>query len=287
MQRQIGLGIVLGFFLPLPAIAATLEDSPKDTLQLATLPVGHSQWSLLAASRIGIKPGVELTTNVASWLLATPNVGLRALMLQSPRLGQLHVSLHVGLPTFAMQLSRGYLLPTNLRSDDAPIWTVVPTASLVWDRRFGRLHQASQLDLAYGVAFSETTPAALDTLAPIELALAPVTRTFRVGLQKIAAYDLSPRLAALASAAVFLTGKSASGTSGTFLRARLGLSAKITSNWSMSLQTTWYNYDQGAISIEHDSNGFARTRRVRSNDFWPTFDITWRPSPRRFANNSN
>jgi len=269
-------GVIAGFWLGW--LSGSSGAMAKDVAFVQTMPRGKTHWSLQDRSRIGLGSRLEVTTALSGWLFASPNLGIRAGLLPPEQASrQLHAEIRLALPTPTILLTQGYLFPSGEgRSKKVP-WVLVPGFSLTWAIDLRHVQWTIRSDLAYGVWLSGTVPSALETYAPIELALAPVSRSFRGDLETGLGIPALTWLDILIQFRASIVGMGALQSSPWIYRSKLGVQFHVGDHWALQLSASWYNYDQGRIRHENIGDGFVRNYRVRSHEVWPTIGVVWRP----------
>jgi hypothetical protein len=178
------------------------------------------------------------------------------------------------MPTMLMRELSGYLFPSWELSDRRIGWALVPSVGLVVS--YGERHILSgRLESAFRVPLGENDATPLDTYAPIELAFAPVLTGFRSSAGIDYDAELLAWLHLHARAAGYLVGPAPEpDRSPWYWSAGVDIDAALGRHFSVRLGATFYNYDQHETKLRTE-NGRLIRERVRSNDYFPTFDVTY------------
>ncbi|MCA9546515.1 MAG: hypothetical protein KC613_19055 [Myxococcales bacterium] len=177
---------------------------------------------------------------------------------------------------------KGYLGPSCQVADtgeDRPDtcqgtgWAVAPSAGgrFTWGRD-GLL--TVDADVAAGIMLSGDRPAPLDTYAPLELAVAPLTHGWRAHLGLRTEHRLAPWARVAAELDLYRVGDR-SRLSPWTVSGWLGADFPLSDGFALTAGVIWFNADQGAIDLVDDGDGYVRVARVRSNDVYPTLDALW------------
>ena len=266
----------LGIALLLSPALADAEPMPaRETARV--LPKGKVSAGLLSPFELGLGGGWEVTTMIVPWLLLSPNLTFRG---ELGRLGgSVVVSGEYGLsvPTGAMRLTQGYLFPTWETSEKRPGWVVAPTAGL-WISGGERGVLTGRLETTVGLGLGDNPATPLETYAPIELLFAPALNGFRVRAGAAYDYAILDWLRARAAVNGYAIGRSPHPPRSPFYAsAEVGLEIGLGKTVRVALGAIWYNYDQREKVLEKGEDGAWRRTPVRSNDFFPTFDLILRP----------
>jgi hypothetical protein len=271
--RLLGL-VLLPALLLLPAGGARAEPIPaRDTARL--LAPGSFAVGLFNPLQIGLAPGIEIDTGAVPWLLLSPNAGLRV------HLGDLGGVTFAGeygfsIPTGAMRILQGYLFPTWATSNSRAGVFFVPSVGISASGG-GRGVLTGRLDTSVGIPLGRNDARPLETYAPVELLFAPALNGYRSRVG--AAYDfaLLDWLRARGEANVYLIGKSPfPPRSPLYFSAQLGLDIGLGQRVRLTPGVIWYNSDQRATAVTPGADGRLHRAGVRSNDFFPTFDLIFR-----------
>jgi hypothetical protein len=264
-------GLLLG---PLAGREARTEPIPaRDTARL--VPEGSFGLGIFQPLQIGVARGIELDAGLVPWFLLSPNAGLR---VHLGDLGGVTFTGEYGLsvPTFAMRILQGYLFPTWETSDRRAGFFLVPSVGISASAG-SRGVLTGRLDTSVGVPLGRNDAGPLETYAPIELLFAPALNGYRSRLG--AAYDfaLLGWLRARAEANLYLIGKSPfPPRSPLYVSAQLGLDIGLGRRFRLAPGVIWYNYDARATAVERGEDGRLHRAGVRTNDFFPTFDLIFR-----------
>lgn len=208
--------------------------------------------------QIGLGGGFEVQTHPLVFFVS-PNVVLRKQALDTAG-WTLSGELGLSVPTFAFQLLRGYLFPTNAEIG----WMVVPRLGAF--ASFGEQHVTTiSADFAFRIGITEGEVGPLDTYAPLEMLTSPALGGYRLRVGGAYDHSLLQWLRARAYADGFLHG--ATEGPGITVRAGVGLDLAVGDSGRFTLGAIWWNSDQGA----HEEQGNFQ----RSNDFYPTVDFLW------------
>ncbi len=270
------LGAVLGLAaLVLPALAAAESMPARETARV--LEKGKLSAGLMSPFELGLGKGWELRTMIVPWLLLSPNLTVRG---ELGRLGKgVVVTGEYGLsvPTGAMRITQGYLFPTWGISGQRPGWVLAPTAGL-WISGGERGVLTGRLETTVGVPLGDNPATPLETYAPIELLFAPALNGFRVRTGLSYDYAILDWLRARAAVNGYAIGRSPYPLRSPFYAsAEVGIEIGLGKTVRLALGGIWYNYDQREKVLEKGENGQWRRNPVRSNDFFPTFDLILRP----------
>jgi hypothetical protein len=253
-----------------------------------TLEPGELALAAFDTSRLGLASGLELGAQALGWLLLGPNLELRQRIFQQANVFAASFEVGAWVPTGTARLFQGYLFPTNEVSGEGPGWAVIAAGRLhttVFFRQRGAEQEAvglhplwltSSLGVSLRLRLSGPTPASLDTIAPLELALAPYTTGFRASAAVTQRFRITRRLRLDLTALADRTGARAEGTlSPIFLGGRLLGHWDLTECLTSTLGIVGYNYDQGRTRVSTDALGWSHRERVRQTDLYPSFDLTW------------
>lgn len=261
------------------ALCASFVDRPAARAEFipardtATL-VEKGKWGvgLLSPLRIGLADGIEADAMVVPWLLLSPNASLKVRLARSSGVtftGEYGLS----VPTGAMWISQGYLFPTWATSDARPGWFVVPSAGLL--ASYGeRGVLTGRLETAIGVPLGRRDATPLESYAPLELIFAPALSGFRSRLGATYDYAIFSWLRARAEANLYVVGKSPyPPRSQLSTSVQAGLDIGLGRSFRAALGAIWWNYDAREQVVERGDDGRLHREGVRSNDFFPTFDL--------------
>lgn len=230
--------------------------------------IDKGRWSvgIVDPLRVGVAKDVEVVTHPIITLLLSPNIETRVAL----RTGKLRVTGEYGLsvPTFAMRLTSGYLLPSWKTSDNRLGWFVVPSVGValsygVWTGR---------IDSAIGVPLGRNDAKPLDTFAPIELIFAPALNGYRHHVGTIVDHPATTWLRLRGALDAWMIGPFDPPKSQTIFAAAAGVDL-VLSRWRIALGGILYNSDQRRQLVERGDDGRYIRRNVRSWDIYPTFDV--------------
>jgi len=236
--------------------------APRDS----ALPAAPGSWSVGVVDplRYALGERVTLSTHPLLFLVA-PNAGVRV-GLGSPGGVALAAEAGVSVPTLALRLAQGYLLPSWETSGRKVGFSVVPRAGLRASRALGEAGLLTlTADVAAGLALADSDTRALGAPAPLELLLAPALGGVRTHAGLLYDWALHPRLRLRSHVEGF---HYAAGGSPWSVRAGLGLDVGVGAHGRLALGAQWWNSDQHAYDFE-------RGEHYRSNDFLPTLDFIW------------
>jgi hypothetical protein len=238
---------------------------------------------------LGVGAGVEVEAHPLFFLTA-PHVKVRK-SLKLGRSSGWRTSLEGGLwvPytvfTKAPPLGLGgYFIPTcavaaaepdRAHRCQRPEWIVVPQAG------FAASHGTTHVwtlrgDVSAGVVLSGQRPRPLDTLAPLDLQMAPIFNRWRA--HGVVRYDhsLQEGIRGHVEGHFYGRGQPEGGELSPWAGAiHTGLVFGLGDSLALALGLYYWNTDQGAIEIDPGSGGGASLNRRRSHDFFPTFDLIW------------
>jgi hypothetical protein len=234
--------------------------------------------------RVMLSDKLELSTHPLLFLALAPNAKLRVVHAHH---GAWTATGEYGLalPTGLLRLTKGNLFPTWDFSSSNVGWTVVPTLGLAVTRQIDRHDDpfvapdafTLRMNVAPGLRLSRNEATDLDTVAPLWLALAPVTNQFRLSFE--AQYDLAltERVHFRPSVALHVVGaSSAPRKSPVLFEANAVFDFNLSEHWQLTAGATFYDYDQRKSVVTIGSDGFATRERVRSRELWPNLDLIYR-----------
>lgn len=258
MSRARLLFAVLGLLAAGPAAAQAL--APRGS---ALLPA-KGRWSvgILEPLRYAVSDRVNLSTHPLLFLLA-PNADAQVgLGTQGgiTLVGEAGVS----VPTLALRLLQGHLLPEWKATGRSVGLAVVPHLGLRASRALGTQGLLTLYsDLAVGFTRRPGESQGLGAPAPLELLLAPALGGVRTRAGVLSEWALSPRLRLRGQAELL---HYAAGASPWSVRAGAGLDLGVGQHGRLALGAQWWNSDQHAYD-------FVSGEHHRSNDFLPTVDF--------------
>jgi hypothetical protein len=228
-------------------------------------PSGRWSVGVLDPLRIGVSKNIEINTHPIITLLLSPNVEARVAL----RTGKLRVTGEYGLsvPTFAMRLTSGYLLPNWKQSDNRLGWFVVPSVGLavsygIWTGR---------IDSAIGVPLGRNDATPLDTWAPIELIFAPALNRYRHHAGMIFDQPATTWLRVRGALDAWMIGPFDPPKSQFIFAASAGVDLALGKSLRLALGGYLYNSDQRRQVVECSPR--CERKNVRSWDVYPTFDL--------------
>lgn len=228
-------------------------------------PRGHWSVGLLDPLRVGVSESVEVNTHPIIDLLLSPNLETRVAF----RTGKLRVTGEYGLsvPTFAMRLTKGFLIPEWKTSDNRLGWFVVPSVGLavsagIWTGR---------LDSAIGVPLGRNDAQPLDTWAPIELIFAPALNRYRQHAGMILDQPATSWLRVRGALDAWMIGPFDPPKSQMIYAASLGADVALGKHFRLALGGILYNSDQRRQVVECAPR--CQRKNVRSWDVYPTVDL--------------
>jgi hypothetical protein len=266
---------LLGMAMALASARAAAEPMPaRETARV--LPKAGVSTGILSPFAMGLGGGWEANAMLVPWLMLSPNLSLR---VELGRIGKNVVvtgEYGMSLPTGAMRLTTGYLFPTSQTSGKRPGWVATPSAGL-WISGGERNVWTGRLETTVGIPLGDDLPTPLETYAPLELAFAPALTGFRTRAGVAYDFAIVDWLRARAAVNGYIIGKSPfPPKSPLFVSAELGLEIGLGKTVRVALGGIWYNYDQRDKVLEKGEDGRWRRTPVRSNDFFPTFDLILR-----------
>lgn len=286
------LALVLAVCAASPALADEPAAAPEATTDLAlfpletadTRPAGSWSVGVFAPLRYAFSDTLELELHP---LLAfvSPSPLVRVTHLKSTGL-TLTGEYGLSLPTPGLSLltgsgpTGGYLFPSGPNAGKLG-WVLVPRAGVAATIPIDpRARLTGRADLAVGIPLGgETTVRSLDSfLAPLDLLVAPVLRSYRSHLGVGYDRSLSPGLRLRTTLDAYMIGRQPDGyaqSSQFIYSAHVGLDIKVGAQSRFTVGAIWWNWDQFRTDVRTGANGFAERVRVRSNDFLPTIDFIW------------
>jgi hypothetical protein len=217
--------------------------------------------------RLGVRENVEIVTHPIVSLLLSPNVQARVAL----RTGTLRVTGEYGVsvPTVAMRLTSGYLLPSWEKSDNRVGWFVVPSVGLA----VSYASFTARLDSAIGVPLGRNDATPLDTWAPIELIFAPALNGYRHHVGALFDHPLTTWLRVRGALDAWMIGPSDPPKSQLMFAVSAGVDARLSQRWRLALGAIAYESDQRRTVVERGADGRWQRNKVRSIDVYPTFDL--------------
>lgn len=269
----------------LAVVAARAEPlRARDTAEVR----GAGEWSvgIFNPLTVGLGRGVELQSHPLL-LAGSPNAIVRVAHRVDPEGWSVAGEYGLSLPTPAFRLAKplgvsGDLVPScKVTAHDAslaswceqPGWILVPRAGLV--ASYGRERAfTGRVDVAVGVPIAGNPGRPLDAIPALDLLFAPAMNGWRAHVGGRYDVPLVDRLRLDGELNAYLVGASGDRSPLT-VSAHLGLDLAVGSASRFTLGVMYWNSDQRAVRVETGPDGYAFTRRVRSNDFLPTIDFIW------------
>jgi hypothetical protein len=252
---------VIGTALLLTALSA------RDTADV----LAPGKWSggVVDPLRLGLTKDVEIVTHPIVSLLLSPNVQARVAF----RTKGLRVTGEYGLsvPTVAMRLTSGFLVPSWERSDKHVGWFVVPSVGLA--ASYGSF--TARLDTAIGVPLGHNDATPLDTWAPIELIFAPALNGYRHHLGARVDHPLTEWLRVRGALDGWMIGPFDPPKSQLMFAASAGVDLRVSEHFRLALGAIVYNSDQRRTVVERGEDGRWQRTKVRSTDIYPTLDLIY------------
>jgi hypothetical protein len=252
--------------------SAELPLGARDTAHV--LPEWEWRAGIFAPVAVGVGHGVELTTSLAPWFLASPNVAVR---VELGTAGPVTLTGEYGLsvPTGSMYVLQGYLFPSFKNGDGQIGWSLVPTFGLFASA--GKRTEnvlTGRLETAIGIPLGETSLTPLDTYAPIELIYAPALTGYRARLGGMYDHAFFSWMRGRVGVTGYMVGKSPYPPRSPFYAsAEAAVELALGGRVRLSLGAIYYNYDQRDRKQEQGDDGKRRWVSVRSNDLYPTVDL--------------
>lgn len=290
MIRRCGVVILGGVVTALPGRAGAQEiqltgplagsSGPRRFGPLDTAaPVERWSVGVLDPLRLGLTDGVELATHPLLFLVATPNAELK---VRTVRTREWAVASTFGLsvPTVAMRLTQGYLLPTWDKDGGRVGWFVVPSVGLLATRwlRSGRDAFTFGLETAIGLALGANDARPVDGWAPLEIAFGPALHGTRVHAHVTHDVAMTGALRARVGLDAWFLGRRTPEPekSPFILGARGALDLRLGAHDTrLSLGFVAWSFDDHRTEVRRDEAGKWQRVRVRSTDVWPVLDLIW------------
>jgi hypothetical protein len=159
---------------------------------------------------------------------------------------------------------------------------VTPKIGATLSRKNAKSVWTFELDLAMGLLLSGDRPAPLHTHAPLEVLYSPLTNTYRMHVGGRYAHELTSTLSMATELDLYLVGAPSSrgqvagpAVSPLTLSTYLGMDWMITHHFALTVGVMYWSSDQLSVEFQETSDGYQQKVRVRSHDFWPTFDLIW------------
>lgn len=259
--------------LPASAPARAQELVARDT----AAPVDRYSIGVFNPLTLRLGGRLELRGHPLLFLVA-PNAVLRVHHLDDPTGWSVTAEYGLSIPTGAMRLSQGYLFPSWERGGGHIGWYAAPAAGLVVSHG-ARAPTALTLlaDITVGIPVTPGDAQPLDAPAPLNLLMAPVLTGIRTRVGVLADRALGSRVRVRGYADLYVHGRSSiemgpDALTWSNVTTRVGVGLDIAPGARrmnrITVGVAWWNSDQHEI----DEATFAR---VRSNEFWPTFDFIW------------
>jgi hypothetical protein len=254
--------------LPLLLLLAALPASGQQALTPRDSSLGETpgSWSVgvFEPLRYAVSERVSVSTHPLLFFVA-PNAGVRV-GLGTLRGLTLAADAGASVPTLALRLAQGHLLPSWERSGGKVGLLLVPRAGLRASHGVGEAGLLTlAAEVAAGLALTPSDTGSLGAPAAVELLLAPAMGGVRTRAGALYEWALRPRLRLRGYADGY---HYATGGSPWSVRAGLELDVGVGAHGRLALGAQWWNSDQHAYD-------FVRGEHHRSNDFLPTVDFIW------------
>jgi hypothetical protein len=277
---QVGRVVVALGLLGVTAAAASAQTaSPPAAPALAarddasTGPAGRFGFGVWNPARWAVSDRIELAAHPLVFFVA-PHLQVQVRHL---RVGgwQLSGQYALSLPSPALRLLQGVLLPSWDRGGGQVGWTLVPRVGLLASRDAGAAVLTVRGDLALGLPLARTDARPLETLAPLDLLFDPVLAGYRgrVGIGYDRALGRSWRWRLLGD--VYLHGIDRDHTDGFLSRVtfRVGTGVDLALGRRTRLVLGVYAWNDYQHQVDDDGNP------VRSNLLLPVIDLLWSLGP--------
>lgn len=247
----------------------------RDTAHL--MRPGRASLGMFAPFRYGLSERWEIGSSLIDWLVLSPNVNFRVKIAERDALTTSLV-FGLGSPSGGMWLAQGYLFPSWAQGGGRIGVTLVPTLGgvMTMGARDGVDVITMRADVAFGIRLTPTSVTPLDTLAPLEMALAPVTNGARIRSQ--IGYDrhLLEWLRLSVAGELFIVPQPVAPARIPFvMHAHAGLEFIVKHKVRFSLGLEYWMSDQRRTIVVTQPSGFAQRQSVLSHDLFPSFDIIW------------
>lgn len=268
-RKTLGLGI--GLALSTLAVSAAADPMPaRETARV--LPKSGVAVGLMSPSAYGLGHGLEVTTMVLPWLLISPNLSVRAQLLEKKGL-VFSAEYGLAVPSGAMRLTQGFLFPSYAVTNIKPGFLLQQHAGF-WLSGGSRGTWTAHMDVT-GVFTTDPNFQPLNSFAPLNLWFGPATGEPRWHLGGMYDHPLTTWLRGRVGLNGYLMGSSKSDLSPFYLSAEAGLEARLGKRWRLAIGGVWYNYDTHDTEVQTDDTGRAQNVRIRSNDIYPTLDLVF------------
>ncbi|HRI68345.1 MAG TPA: hypothetical protein PK156_29150 [Polyangium sp.] len=267
IRLAIGLSITT---LSMTALAEPMR--ARDTARV--MPKSDYSVGLTSPSNVGLGHGLELTTMLLPWFLLSPNLSLRAKLLETKSGLTFTTEYGLGVPSGAMWILRGYLFPTYEARDISPPIILQQHAGM-WLSGGTRGVWTAHADLTTGLGGNSNYPP-LEAWAPLNLWFGPATTGTRWHVGASYDYALRERIRVRVGVHGYALGKTTTrDQSSLYFSADTALEFGLGKRFRIALGAQWYNYDQRKIEDQQNANGRWSKVHVRSNDFYPTLDMVF------------
>jgi hypothetical protein len=247
--------------------------APRDT----AAPVAGYAVGVFSPLTLRLGERLELRSHPLFFLVA-PNFVLRIQHIADPTRWSVTGEYGLSIPTGAMRLSQGYLFPSWERGGGHIGWYAAPRVGLVVTHgATAPTVFTARVDVTVGIPVTPGDAQPLDAPAPLNLLMAPVLTGIRTRAGVLVDRAIGDRFRVRGYADLYLHGRSALAMgpdaltwSNVTTRAGAGVDFAPGARRKnrITVGVAWWNSDQHEI----DPATFAR---VRSNEFWPTFDFIW------------
>jgi hypothetical protein len=271
------LACLVTFTVTFAAGIARGQETPRLAARDTALGVDRYSIGVFNPLALRLNERLELRTYPLLFFVA-PNAVLRVQHRIAPAGWSFTAEYGLSIPTIAMRLSQGFLFPSWDRGGGHIGWAAAPTVGVLVSRAVASPTVVTlQADVTVGIPITPTDATPLDAPAPLNLLMAPVLTGIRTRFGALVDRALSPRVRLRLYADLYVHGRTgiqvapaALGWSNVTTRAGVGIDFAPGARRKnrVTLGVAWWNSDQHEI----DEVTFAR---VRSNEFWPTFDFIW------------
>jgi hypothetical protein len=273
---NIASAIILGIATVCVHGAAAADEAPPlapyDTA--ATLPAGEVTVGIFAPLRWGISDRIELEI-----------APLVSILAPSPMLRVRHVERDgwtvtgeygLSYPSLLFGLSRGFLFPSGDSGGDVP-QVLVPHLAFIASNEVAPDHVVSvRGSLAFGLPLTRGDVLPLDGfIAPLEVLVAPMLRQYHGRFAVSWDGALSEVFRARSTLAIHRIGEQPAGyaqSSPWLVSWHAAVDMRVGRLSRLSLGVMWWNFDNFRTTLRDRADGTVYRERVRSNEFWPTFD---------------
>ncbi len=265
------LGLTIGLALSTFAASAAADPMPaRETARV--LPKSGIAVGLMSPSAYGLGHGLEVTTMVIPWLLISPNLSVRAQLLEKKGL-VFSAEYGLAVPSGAMRLTQGYLFPSYAVTNIKPGFLLQQHAGF-WLSGGSKGTWTARIDVT-GVFANDPNFGPLNSYAPFNLWFGPATGEPRWHLGGTYDHPLTDWLRGRVGLNGYLMGSSTSDLSPFYVSAEAGLEARLGKRMRLAIGGVWYNYDTHDVEQQADDTGRTQNVHVRTNDIYPTFDLVF------------